>query len=162
MYTACMLHSLLPIPIRRNLFRNRELDGMTLYIHAASTLTIIFLYVHMIAYYSGPFLFGSIFGQSIKIFLLFLPLISTPVLLILNFYPRLVLEKIYDQSIAVEKARLKKAMRDEALSPYEKRSYLLEFDKMSSEKMRHSLKLALTDLPIGITILVMIIQSFMK
>jgi hypothetical protein len=162
MYTACMLHSLLAIRVKRNLFRKRELDGINLYIHVASTLTIIFLYVHMIGYYDGPFLFGSIVGQSVKIFLLFLPLISTPVLLILNFYPRVVLTKIYDQSIDVEKARLRKAMRNEAITPYEKRSYLMEFDKMSREQLRYSLQLALTDLPIGITILVMILQPFLK
>lgn len=162
MYTACMLHSLLAIPIKRNLFRKRELDGVNPYIHVASTLTIIFLYVHMIGYYDGPFLFGSIVGRSIKIFLLFLPLICTPVLLIINFYPRVVLARIYDQSIDVETARLRDAMRNEAISPYEKRSYLLEFDKMSREQLRYNLQLTLTDLPIGITILVMILQPFIK
>ncbi len=162
MYTACMLHSLLAIPIKRNLFRKRELNGINPYIHVASTLTIIFLYVHMISYYDGPFLFSSILGRSIKIFLLFLPLISTPVLLILNFYPRVVLTKIYDQSIDVEIARMRKAMRNESITSYEKRSYLLEFDKMSREQLRYSLQLALTDLPIGITILVMILQPFLK
>lgn len=162
MYTACMLHSLLSIPIKRNLFRKRELDGINPYIHVASTLTIVFLYVHMIGYHDGPFLFGSIVGSSIRIFLLFLPLISTPVLLILNFYPRVVLTKIYDQSIDVETARLKKAMRNEEITPYEKRSYLMEFDKMSRERLRHSLQLTLTDLPIGITILIMILQPFLK
>ena len=162
MYTACMLHSLQGIPVRRNLFCKRELDAVNPPIHVASTLTIIFLYVHMVGYYDGPFLFGSIVGQSIKVFLLFLPLISTPVLLILNFYPRIVLTKVYDQSINVEVARLRKAMRSEAISPYEKRSYLIEFNKMSREQLRYSLQLAITDLPIGITIVVMIVQSFAK
>lgn len=162
MYTACMLHSLRAIPVKRNLFRKRELDAINPYIHVASTLTIIFLYLHMIGYYEGPFLFGSIVGRSIRIFLLFLPLICTPVLLIINFYPRVVLTKIYDQSIDVEKARLRKAMRNEALTAYEKRSHLIEFEKMSREQLRYSLQLALTDLPIGITILIMILQPFLK
>lgn len=162
MYTACMLHSLLVIPIKRNLFRKRELDRINPYIHVASTLTIVFFYVHMISYYDGPFLYDSIVGHSMRIFLLFMPLISTPVLLILNFYPRVVLTKIYEQSIDVEITRLKKAMRNEALSPYEKRSHLIEFDKMSREQLRHGLQLALTDLPIGITILIMILQPLLK
>jgi len=162
MYTACMLHSLQAITVKRNLFRKRELDAVNPPIHVASTLTIIFLYVHMIGYYDGPFLFGSKVGHSIRIFLLFLPLISTPVLLILNFYPRIVLTKIYDQSIDVEIARLRKAMRNESINAYEKRSYLIEFDKMSREQLRYNLQLAITDLPIGITILVMILQPFLK
>jgi len=162
MYTACMLHSLQTIPIKRNLFRKRELDAVNPPIHVASTLTVIFLYVHLISYYDGPFLFGSMVGPSMKIFLLFLPLISTPVLLILNFYPRIVLTKIYDQSIDVEIARLRKAMRNEEFNAYEKRSYLLEFDKMSREQLRHNLQLAITDLPIGIAILIMILQPFLN
>lgn len=162
MYTAMMLHSLLAIPVKRNMFRKRELDGITPYVHVASTLIIIFLYVHMIGYYNGPFLYNSILGGSIKIFLLLLPLIATPVLLIFNFYPRTVLTKIYDQSIEVEMTRLRKAMRDEKLSPYEKRSYLLEMNKMSRDELRYSLQLALTDLPIGITILIMVLQLLFK
>lgn len=162
MYTACMLHSLLVITVKRNLFRKRELDAINPYIHVASTLTLIFLYVHMVGYYYGPFKFGSIVGPSIRIFLLFLPLISAPALLILNFYPRVVLTKIYDQSINVEISRLRKAMRNEAITAYEKRSYLIEFDKMSREQLRHGLQLALTDLPIGITILIMILQPLLK
>jgi hypothetical protein len=162
MYTACMLNSLLAIPVKRNLFRKRELDGINPYIHVASTLTIIFLYIHMMSYYYGPFSFGSIVGKSMRVFLLFLPLISTPVLLILNFYPRVVLTKIYDKSIYVEIARLKKAMQNQTISPYEKRSYLIEFEQMSREQLRYSLQLALTDLPIGITILIMILQPLLK
>ncbi len=162
MYTAMMLHSLLAIPVKRNLFRKRELDGINPYVHVASTLTIIFLYVHMIGYYEGPFLYGSILGRSIKVFLILLPLIATPVLLIFNFYPRVVLTRIYDQSIDIEVARLKKAMRNETLSAYEKRSYLIEFNKMSRDELRYSLQLALTDLPIGITILIMVLQPLLK
>jgi len=162
MYTAMMLHSLLPITIRRNLFRKRELDAINPYVHVASTLTVIFLYVHFIGYYDGPFLYGSILGQSIKPFLILLPLIATPVLLIFNFYPRAVLRKLYGQSIGVEINRLKKAMRSEALSAYEKRSYLIEFDRMSRDELRYSLQLTLTDLPIGITILIMILPPLLR
>lgn len=162
MYTAMMLHALLAIPVKRNLFRKRELDGITPYVHVASTLTIIFLSVHMIGYYNGPFLYGSILGRSIKIFLLLLPLIATPVLLIFNFYPRTVLTKIYDQSIDVEVTKVRKAMKNETLSPYEKRSYLMELNRMSRDELRYSLQLALTDLPIGITILFMVLQLLLK
>ena len=162
MYTAMMLHSLLAIPIKRNLFRDRELDGITPYVHVASTLTIIFLYVHMLGYYNGPFRYDSILGGSIKIFLLLLPLIATPVLLIFNFYPRVVLTKIYDQSIDLEMKKVRRAMRDEKLSHYEKRSYLLELNKMSRDELRYRLQLALTDLPIGITLLFMVLQLVLK
>jgi len=39
---------------------------------------------------------------------------------------------------------------------------LIEFDKMSRDELRYSLQLALTDLPIGITILYMLLQPLIK
>ena len=161
-YTGMMLHSLLPMSLKHNLFRNRELDVINSYVNVASTLTIIFVYVHVTGYYEGPFLYGSILGQSIKIFLLLPAVIATPVLLIFNFYPRAVLRKLYDQSIDVEIEKLKDAMRNEALSAYEKRSYLIEFDKMSRDELRYSLQLTLSDLPIGITILIMVLEPLLR
>lgn len=162
MYAAMMLQSLLKVPVTRNLFRKRELDSINMYVHVASTLTLIFGYLHVVGYYEGPFRYDSILGQSIKPFLLVPVIIGTPVLLIFNFYPRTVLRKLYSKSIDVEARRLKKAMKSASLSLYEKRSYLMEFKKMSLEELRYSLQLTLSDLPIGITILIMAIDSLMR
>jgi len=162
MYSGMMLHSLLSITVTRNLFRKRELDTINPYVHVASTLTIIFVYVHVSNYYKAPFLYGSTFGQSIKLFLLLPAIIATPVLLIFNFYPRAVLRKLYGQSIDVEIENLKKAMRNSSLSEYEKRAHLIEFDKMHRDELRYNLQLTLSDLPIGITILIMVLEPLLK
>ena len=161
-YAGMMLHSLLSATVTRNLFKKRELDAINSYVHVASTLTVIFAYIHTIGYFQGPFLYDSVLGQSIKPFLLIPAIIATPVLLIFNFYPRAVLRKVYSQSIDVEINRLKKALRSEALSPFEKRSYLIEVDKMCREELRYSLQLTLSDLPIGITILIMLLQPLLS
>jgi len=161
-YTGMMLHSLLRVPITRNLFKNRELDPVVPYVLVVSTLTVIFVCVNVLGYYGGPFLYGSILGQSIKIFLLLPALIGIPTLLILSFYPRAVLRKVYDQSIDVEIERLKEAMQNEALSAYEKRSYLMEFDKKSHDELNASLKwLLLEALPTWITILITVLGPFL-
>ena len=157
-YAGMMLHSLLGATVTRNLFKNRELDDINTYVHIVSTLTIIFGYVHLRGYNEGPFLYQSILGESVKIFLMLPALIATPVLLIFNFYPRVVLQKLYDQSINVEVKKLHTALQNEELSSFEKKSYVLEFDRMSREELRYSLQLTLSDLPIGITILVMVLQ----
>jgi hypothetical protein len=161
-YASEMLQSLLNVPVTRNLFRKRELDVINSYVHVASTLMLIFGYIHVVGYYEGPFRYDSILGQSIKPFLLIPVIIGTPVLLIFNFYPRTVLRKLYSRSIDFEACRLKKAMANASLSLYEKRSYLIEFKRMSREELRYSLQLTLSDLPIGITILIAAIQSLMR
>lgn len=161
-YASMMLHSLLDAKISRNLFRDRELDEINTYVHLASTLTVIFVYVHVIGYYEGPFLFTSIFKESTRPFLLVPALIATPVLLIFTFYPRAVLRKIYNNSIDYEIIQLRKVLKNEKLTEYEKRSHLMEFDRMSREELRYSLQLALSDLPIGITILIMVLQPLLS
>ena len=161
-YAGMMLHSLLAAPITRNLFKDRELDAINTYVHVASTLTVIFVYIHTTGYFNGPFLYGSMLGPSIKPFLLIPAIIATPVLLIFNFYPRAVLRKVYGQSIDVEIKKLKEELKSEGLSPLEKRSHIIEFNKMWRDELRYSLQLTLSDLPIGITILFMLLQPLLK
>jgi len=73
-----------------------------------------------------------------------------------------VLRKLYGQSIDAEIKKLKGKLQNEELSPYEKRIYLIEFNKMSRDELRYSLQLTLSDLPIGITILIMVLEPLLK
>jgi hypothetical protein len=157
-----MLHALLKAKVTRNLFAKRELDDINTYVNVASTVTIIFVYVHVMSYYAGPFKFDSMFGQSIKPFLILPAVIATPVLLIFNFYSREVLRKLYRESIDVEIAALQERLHKETASFSERRSYLLQFDKMCRDELRYSLQLTINDLPFGITILLMVLQPLLK
>ena len=160
-YAGMMLHFLLTTPVTRNLFKQRELDDINSYVHVASTLTVIFVYAHVIGYYGGPFVYGSFLGLSMKQMLILPALIATQVLLIFTFYPRAVLRKLYSQSIDCEIECLRQVLQNEDLSAYEKRSYLIAFDKMSRDELRYNLQLTLSDLPIGITILIMVLQPLL-
>jgi len=160
-YAGMMLHSLLDTRVTRNLFKERELDDINSYVHVASTLTVIFVYIHVMGYYRGPFLYGSFLGQSIRPLLILPALIATPVLVIFTFYPRAVLRKLYSQSIDAEIDALRQVLQNEKLSAYEKRSYLIAFDKMARDELRYSLQLTLGDLPIAITILLMVFQPLL-
>jgi len=160
-YAGMMLHSLLSASVTRNLFKDRELDEINSYVHVASTLTVIFVYVHVIGYYRGPFLYNSFLGQSVKPLLLLPALIATPVLLIFTFYSRAVLRKLYSQSIDWEIENLRNVLKSEKFTTYEKRTYLMAFDRMSRDELRYNLQLTLSDLPIGITVLLMVLQPLL-
>ncbi|MEQ1762117.1 MAG: hypothetical protein ABL984_03120 [Pyrinomonadaceae bacterium] len=162
MYTGMMLHSLTEIRVTRNLFTQRRLDEVNVFVMLLSTLTIIFVYVNVTTYFNGPFLFNGYFGKSLKLFLLFPAIIATPVLLIFNFYPREIVRRIYDRSIKVEMRNLRRTLHDETLTDYEKRVHLMEFQKLSREELRYRLQLTLSDLPFGITILIMVLQPLLK
>lgn len=161
-YIGMMLHALMNVKVTRNLFKERELDEINTYVNVASTLTIISVYIHVISYYNGPFMFDSVVLESIRIFIIFPAVIATPVLLIFNFYPRAILRKLYSQSIDIEIKNLQEKLQSESLTAFEKHSYLIEFKKMSSDELRYSLQLTLSDLPIGITILFMLLDPLLK
>jgi hypothetical protein len=162
-YVGMMFHSLLRVRVTRNLFRKREFDVINTYVGVVSTITVIFVCVHVIGYYGGPFLYGSILGQSIKPLVILPVLAAIFVLLTLNFYPRTVLQKLYGQSIDVEVRNLKRALRHEGLSAYERRSYLMEFDKISRDELRHSLaRVTLYSLPTWISLLITVLGPVLR
>jgi len=118
--------------------------------------------VHVKSYVEGPFMYGSIFGVAAKTFLLLPAVVMTPVLVIFNFYPRMVLRRLYSRSIDSEVARLTANLRDEHLSEFEKKSYAIEYDKIERDELRNLLQLSLSDLPLGVTIVLMIIGLIVK
>jgi hypothetical protein len=69
---------------------------------------------------------------------------------------------VYGQSIDVEIKKLKEELKSEGISSLEKRSHIIEFNKMWRDELRYSLQLTLSDLPIGITILFMLLQPLLK
>jgi hypothetical protein len=161
-FASTMLHSLLSIKVSRNIFKDRSLDAINTAVHIGSTLTVIFVYIHVRSYHSAPFLFDSFIGQSAKIFLLLPAVIGPPVLLMFVFYPREALRRIYDKSIDVEVRKLDELLKSEALSPFEKKLRLIELSRMYREELRYSLQLTLSDLPIGLTVIIMVIEPIIN
>jgi hypothetical protein len=161
-YAGLMLHSLHGATVSRNLFRNQELDPINTFVNITSAVTLIFVYLHVHSYYYGPFVYPYVIGESARFFLLFLALIATPVLLIFNFYPRTVLAEIYSKSIDIEIKNLRRRLGKESLSTFERMSYMIEFNKMSRDEVRHRLRLSLGDLPVAITIFVTILGLIIR
>jgi hypothetical protein len=161
-YASMMLYALLNVHVASNLFRERKLDLINTCVNIASTLTILFVYLHVRSFYNGPFLYDSFLGKSAQILLLLQAVLATPVLLMFNFFPREVIRKIYDKSIDIEIQSVESEIKGDAMSDFEKRLRLLELGKMYREEMRYSLKLTLSDLPIGVTILIMVAEPLIR
>ncbi len=161
-YIAHMLHSISNIRVTKNIFRESELNSIITYVNILSTLTVIFVYVNVNSYYGGPFLYSSILSAPLKIILLLPAVIATPVLVLFNFYPRTVLRQLYSRSIADEVARLTEALRNEYLSDIERMSFVIAYDRLAKDELKGMLQLSLSDLPMGVTIIVMIIGLLIK
>jgi len=161
-YASMMLQSLLKIDVKRNLFHSRALDDINTAVHVASTLTMVWVYVHVRANYTARFAYDTPIGNSAKVFLLLPAVLAVPVLLMFNLFPREALRRIYSKSIDVELRQVQRRLRSESLNALEKRLFLLEFNKTCRDELRHSLQLTLGDLPIAITIFIMVIEPVIK
>jgi hypothetical protein len=162
-YAGMMLHALLRVPVTRNLFRGRELNPINTAVHVAATLTIMWVYVHVRGYYTGTcFRYDSFILSSARTFLLFPAVLAVPVMLMFTFFPRTALQRIYNRSIDVEVKRLQAVLQSESLNSFEKRLCLMQFSKMYREELRYSLQLTLSDLPLAITLFVMILEPLVR
>jgi hypothetical protein len=161
-YIARMMYSISGVKVTKSLFRESELDSVITYVNILSTLTAIFVYVHVKSYYGGPFLYNSIVSASLKIVFLLPAIIATPVLVLFNFYPRAVLRRLYRKSISEEVSELTIALRNEHLSDMERMSFMIAYDRLAKDELKSMLQLSLSDLPMAITVIVTIIGVLVR
>jgi hypothetical protein len=161
-YIAYMLHAIYNIRMTKNIFRNSDLLSIITYVNIVSTLTVIFVYANVRGYYGGPFLYSSTLSAPLKIIFLLPAVIATPVLVLFNFYPRAVVRHLYSRSISNEVSKLTETLRTEYLSEIEKMSFVVAYDRLAKDELKGMLQLSLSDLPMGVTIIVMIIGLLLK
>jgi hypothetical protein len=161
-YVSQMLQTIENIEFDDDIFSDDRLDGIAVYVNVITTFTTITIWLLIKSYYGGPFIFNSVFGQTIRIFMFYPAITALPVLVIFNYYPRVFIRKIYTKSISNKLNLLEKALREkEKITDFERIKYLSEVDKISQEELKYRLRLALNDLPMVITIVVMLINLFM-
>ena len=110
-YVAQMLNSIEDIKLTSNIFKDDTLSHVVSYVNILSTLTIIFVYVHVTSYYHGPFEFNPVYGSAARVALMLPAVIAAPVLVIFNFYPRAILRRLYTRSINDQVARLTERLK---------------------------------------------------
>jgi hypothetical protein len=161
-FIAYMLGAISDIKTTKDVFREERLYQIITYVNILSTITVIGTYLHVQGFYWGPFRYTSMLGPTLKVVLLLPALIATPVMVLFNFYPRVVLRRLYSRSIESEVLRLTEQLKDEHLSEFERRAYTIEYDRLQRDEMKSSLQLTLSDLPMGVTLIVMIIGLIVK
>jgi len=151
-HIAHMIRAIGSIRVTKDIFEADKLDGIALYVNTISTMTAIMVYVVVISDYRSPFLYDTILGTSIKTIMLLPAIISIPVLALFNYYPRIVIRKIYEKSISRSLRNIKLKMSRNNLSEFEKVSYLLDVDRISRDDLNYRLRMTLADLPMAVTV----------
>lgn len=161
-YIAQMLYAIENVPVEEDIFKEDKLGMISTYVNTISTITSIFVFVVVMSHYYGPFQYSSILGENVRLALLLPAVMAIPVVALFNFYPRTVLKTLYSQSINHQIDRIKEQLKNEKLSEFERLTYLIEYDKMSRDELKYRLRVTLSDLPIAITIIFMIVGVFLK
>lgn len=161
-YIAQMLHAIEDVRVEEDIFKEDKLGIISTYVNTISTITAIFVFVVVMSHYYGPFQYNSILGENIRLALLLPAVIAISVVALFNFYPRTVLKTLYSKSINRQIDRIKEQLKNEKLSEFERLTYLIEYDKMSRDELKYRLRVTLSDLPIAITIMFMILGVFLK
>lgn len=161
-YLAQMLESIRNLDVKEDIFSEDRLGGITTYVNVLTTLTAIMVWLNVQAYYYGNFKYNVLVGESLKIFMLTPAIIALPVLAIFNFYPRTVLRDLYTKSINLKQLELQNSIEKKELTEFEKIQYLKDMDKISRDELKYRLRVALNDLPMVITILIMILSLLIK
>lgn len=162
-YIAQMLEAIRNTDVKEDIFSEDKLGGIITYVNTLTTITTIMIWLQVQAYYYyGGFEYHEIVGESLKIFMLALAIVALPVLVIFNFYPRTVLRDLYTKSINFKQDELQRSIEKKELTVFEKIQYLKDMDKISRDELKYRLRVALNDLPMAITILIMILSLFIK
>lgn len=160
-YIAQMLHSIEAIDVKDHIFTDDKLSLINTYVNSISTITLIFVFAHVYSFYHGPFVYDSILGETVRMALLLLAVMATPVLVLFNFYPRTVIKSLYMKSINHRINTIQQQLsRKKSISEIERLSYLIEYDKATKDELKYRMRVTLSDLPIAITIVIMLLGLF--
>lgn len=160
-YIAQMLHAIEPIEVDEDIFTDDRLGPINTYVNSISTFTLIFVFTHVYSFYHGPFVYTSFLGETIRVALLLLAVIAAPILVLFNFYPRTVIKSLYMKSISSRIETIQNELRRKrSVSEIERLSYLIEYDKVSRDELKYRMRVTLSDLPIAITIVGILLGLF--
>jgi len=157
-YIAQMLNSIEDVPVNKDIFTDDKLGTISTYVNSLSTLTVIFVFGHVYVHYHAPFEYNTVVGDIPRMFMLLPAVLAIPIVSIFNFYPRTVLRRLYSKSIKWKTDKIKRDFLGGKTTEYERLSYMIEYDKMSKDELKYRLRVTLSDLPIAITIILMVVS----
>jgi hypothetical protein len=85
-------------------------------------------------------------------------IMAIPIIAMFNYYPRVVVRKLYQESIKHCVRKLKYNIQQKNFSDYERLLFIFEYDRMSKEELKYRLRMTLSDLPMAATLVIAIIS----
>ncbi len=161
-HIAHILRAIRDVNVSTDIFSGDKLAAVPIYVNAISTMAAIMVYVGVSSYYRAPFEYISIAGTSVKMIMVLPAVIALPVLSLFNYYPRVVVRRLYEKSIDRAIRTKKRLIQRNNVSEFEKLTYLLEVDRLSRDELNYRLRMTLADLPMAVTVGIALLSVFMR
>lgn len=158
-YVAQLLRSIEEIRVTKELFRQDKLAGVSLYVNSISTATAFSVYIGVISYYRAPFTYKSVVGEAMVTAMLLPAIIAIPVLLI-AYYSRSAVRRIYEKSIELSVRRLTARAENNHLKTFETETEVVDFHKLHLDELNRKLRTTMEDLPMAVVVGLALLSAF--
>lgn len=151
-----MLKCLETVNPDRELFGNDDLPRLIYIVNIFTFLTFLMTGVH--TYFHSIIEYEN--STDLRYFIepmVYLPaILAFPVVILFNFYPRMVVNRIYIRSINQQRDYIYQKLKDAGEDEVTRLKYMIEYQKYMNEEFRYRQRVALSEVPIALTILVAI------
>lgn len=154
-----MLRSLEGVVPRDDLLESEALPKLIYLVNIFTFLVLLMTVVHTYFHVKIDFVSAHAASELMEP-LVFLPLVlALPVLVLFNFYPRMVVNRLYLKSIRLKKDWLADKMSNLEEPEMAKLKHSVDYEKYLNEEFRYRQKVALSELPVALTIIVAILVT---
>lgn len=157
-----MLRSLENVKPRNNLLEIEALPRLIYVVNIFTFLTLMMTIIH--TYFHAQLEYRTSFDvvQLLRPFV-YLPLVlAIPVIILFNFYPRMVVNRLYLRSIRQRKDWLSRKMQKSGEPEIAQLKHTIDYEKYLNEEFRYRQHVALSELPVALTITVAVIVTVVR
>lgn len=157
-----LLRAIEHVDPRSDLLNTDAFPRLIYLINIFTFLTLLMTVVHTYFHARMDYVLSSEFAVLLAP-LVYLPMVlALPVVVLFNFYPRMVVNRLYLKSIRVRKQWLADQMAESDESEFAKHKHSIDYEKYLNEEFRYRQRVALSELPVALTITVAIVVTISR
>jgi|GEM_PF-6788799 len=157
-----LLRSIEHIDPNRNLLDTEAFPRLIYLVNIFTFLTLLMTVIHTYFHARMDYVLSSEFSFALAS-LVYLPMaLALPVVVLFNFYPRMVINQLYLKSIRKRTQWLAEQMSDSDETEFSKHKHSIDYEKYLNEEFRYRQRIALSELPVALTITVALIVTIAR
>lgn len=157
-----LLRSIEHVDPKSDLLDTEAFPRLIYLVNIFTFLTLLMTVIHTYFHARMDYVFSSEFAVLLAP-LIYLPMVlALPVVVLFNFYPRMVVNRLYLKSIRQRKQWLADQMAESEESEFAKHKHSIDYEKYLNEEFRYRQRVALSELPVALTITVALVVTIAR